>query len=76
MVAHTINSSTWEAEEGKFLSSRTARATLRNPVSKTNKQTNKTNKQTNKKDMISPLLHKRVQLWYRILNIPITDVNL
>jgi hypothetical protein len=35
------------------VSSRTARATQRNPVSKTkqNKQTNKTNKQTNKKEV-------------------------
>ena len=54
MVAHAFNPSTWEAEAGRFLSSRpawstewgsrTARATQRNPVSK-NKQT-QTNKQT------------------------------
>jgi hypothetical protein len=53
VVAHTFNPSTWEAEAGEFLnfkaslvyrvSSRTARATQRNPVQK------KTNKQTNKK---------------------------
>ena len=51
-MAHTFNPSTWEAEAGGFLSfqaslvyivsSRTARAIQRNPVSK--------NKQTNKKD--------------------------
>jgi hypothetical protein len=46
MVAHTFNSSTWEAEAGGFLSSRPAWSTVRaiqiNPVSKqTNKQTNK-----------------------------------
>ena len=47
-MAHTLNPSTWEAEAGGFefevslvyrVSSRTARATQRNPVSK--KQTNK-----------------------------------
>jgi hypothetical protein len=43
MVAHAFNPSTREAEAGKFLSSRTARTTQRNPVSK-NKKT-KTNKQ-------------------------------
>jgi hypothetical protein len=47
-VAHTFNPSTWEAEAGRFLSSRTARAIQTNPVSK-NKQTKQTNKQTNKK---------------------------
>jgi hypothetical protein len=49
VVAHAFNPSTWEAEAGKFLkaslvykvSSRTARATQRNPVSK-NKNKNKT----------------------------------
>ena len=50
MVVHAFNPSTWEAEAGEFLSSeaslvykvssRTARAIKRNPVSK-NKQTNK-----------------------------------
>jgi hypothetical protein len=57
---HTFNPSTWEAEAGGWISkfeaslvyrvsSRTARATQRNPVSKTNKQTNKqTNKKQNK----------------------------
>jgi hypothetical protein len=38
VVAHAFNPSTWEAETGGFLSSRTARAIQRNPVSKkTNK---------------------------------------
>jgi hypothetical protein len=50
VVAHAFNPSTQEAEAGRFLSSRplvykvsfrTARAIQRNPVSKTNKQTNK-----------------------------------
>jgi hypothetical protein len=53
IVAHTFNPSTWEAEAGESLSSefeaslvyrvsyRTARAIQRNPVSKTNKQTQK-----------------------------------
>jgi hypothetical protein len=34
VVVHTFNPSTWEAEAGGFLSSRTARAIQRNPVSK------------------------------------------
>jgi hypothetical protein len=37
MVAHAFNPSTWEAETDGFLSSRTARATQRNPASKQNK---------------------------------------
>jgi hypothetical protein len=53
VVAHDFNPSTWEAEAGGFLSSRTAKGTQRNPVSKktktkTNKQTNKTTKNKNK----------------------------
>jgi hypothetical protein len=63
VVAHAFNPSTWEAEAGRFsefkaslvyrVSSRTARATQRNPVSKnktkqTNKQKQKT--QTNKQN--------------------------
>jgi hypothetical protein len=55
VVAHAFNPSTQEAEEGEFLSSsliyrvssRTARATQRNPVSKKNK-TNQTNNNNNK----------------------------
>ena len=38
MVAHAFNPSTREAEAGGFLSSRTAWATQRNPVSKTRKK--------------------------------------
>jgi hypothetical protein len=55
VVAHGFNPSTWEAESGGFLSSeaslvykvssRTARAIQRNPVSKQNKTKQKTNKQ-------------------------------
>jgi hypothetical protein len=37
VVAHAFNPSTWEAEAGVFLSSRTAMATQRNPVSKNQK---------------------------------------
>jgi hypothetical protein len=46
---HAFNPSTQESEAGGFLSSRTARAIQRNPVSKNqkNKQTNK-NKTKNK----------------------------
>ena len=40
VVVRAFNPSTWEAEAGGFLSSRTARVTHRNPVSK--KQKNKT----------------------------------
>ena len=50
MVAHAFNPSTWEAEAGRFLSSRIARATQRNHVSKKqkNKNKNKTPKNNNK----------------------------
>jgi hypothetical protein len=60
-MAHTSNPSTWEAEAGGFLSSRaslvykvssrTARATQRNPVSKNQptKQTNKTKQNKKRK---------------------------
>jgi hypothetical protein len=41
VVAHAFNPSTWEAEAGEFLSSRPARATQRNPVSKNRKEKNK-----------------------------------
>jgi hypothetical protein len=51
MVAHAFNPSTWEAEAGEFLSSRppwvyrvssrTPRATQRNPVSKNQKKKKK-----------------------------------
>jgi hypothetical protein len=41
MVAHAFNPSTWEAEAGRFLSSRIARATQRNHVSKKQKNKNK-----------------------------------
>ena len=53
MVVHTFNPSTQEAEAGRFLSlrpawsrvsSRTARATQRNPVSKTRKKRKKRSK--------------------------------
>jgi hypothetical protein len=37
-LVHTFNSSTWEAEAGGLLSSRTARATQRNPVLKKEKK--------------------------------------
>jgi hypothetical protein len=47
VVAHAFNPSTWEAEAGGFLSSRTTRDTQRNPVSKKNK-----NKQTKKKRLL------------------------
>jgi hypothetical protein len=72
VVAHAFNPSTWEAEAGGFLSSeaslvyrvssRTARAIQRNPVSKTktNKQkkkkqkTKKKNQNKQKKDLLIP----------------------
>jgi hypothetical protein len=59
VVVHAFNPSTWEAEAGRFLSSRpakvykvssrTARATQRNSVSK-NKKQNKTTKKNRKKE--------------------------
>jgi hypothetical protein len=48
VVAHTFNLSTREAEAGGFLSSRTARATQRNPVSKNQNQNKNKNKKTQK----------------------------
>jgi hypothetical protein len=58
VVVHAFNPSTWEAEAGRFLSSRpawstkvssrTAKATQRNPVSK-NKKTKKQKKNQKKK---------------------------
>jgi hypothetical protein len=54
VVAHTFNSSTWEAEAGRFLSSRpawsTARATQRNPVSTKKKKKKKKNQRKKKKE--------------------------
>jgi hypothetical protein len=50
--AHTFNPSTWAAEAGGFLSSRTARTTQRNPVSKKQKKQNKRNKKRNFEDLI------------------------
>jgi hypothetical protein len=55
-VAHAFNPSTWEADRGRRMSefkaslvykvsSRTARATQRNPVSKKQNKTKQTNKQ-------------------------------
>ena len=49
MVAHAFNPSTREAGAGGFLSSRTARATQRNPVSKNQKKNKKTKKQKQKR---------------------------
>jgi hypothetical protein len=47
------------------VSSRTARATQRNPASKTNKQTNKqTNKKTNKMIIINIKYFKNITLYF------------
>jgi hypothetical protein len=63
MVAHTFNPSTWEAEAGRFLSSRPAWSTKwfpgqpglhRETLSRKNKK-QKTNKQTNKKSKLNIL---------------------
>jgi hypothetical protein len=48
-VALAFNPSTWEDEAGGFLSSRTARTTQRNPVSKNKTKQNKTKKQKKKR---------------------------
>jgi hypothetical protein len=53
VVAPAFNPSTREAETGGFLSSRTARAIQRNPVSKKQKQTKKQNKNKSKKNHTS-----------------------
>jgi hypothetical protein len=44
VVAYTFNPSTWEAEAGRFLSSRPARLTQRNPVSELKKRKKKKKK--------------------------------
>jgi hypothetical protein len=44
VVVHAFNPSTWEAEAGGFLSSRTAMTTQRNPVSKKKKKKRKEKK--------------------------------
>jgi hypothetical protein len=44
VVAHAFNPSTRETEAGGFLSSRPARTTQRNPVSKNKKKKTKQNK--------------------------------
>jgi hypothetical protein len=51
-VAHAFNPSTREAEAGRFLSSRTARATQRNPVLKNQKKKKKKKKKRKKEDGI------------------------
>ena len=72
VVAHTFNPSAWEAEAGRFLSlrpawstrvsSRTAKATKRKPVSKKQKQ--KQNfKDTNFRKLAIPLLKERLNLY-------------
>jgi hypothetical protein len=50
VVVHAFNLSTWEAEAGEFLSSRTARATQRNPVSAKKQNKNKTKKKKKNKN--------------------------
>jgi hypothetical protein len=45
MMPHTFNPSIWEAEAGRFLSLRTARATQRNPASKKPKKKKKKKKE-------------------------------
>jgi hypothetical protein len=47
VAVQVFNPSTWEAEAGRFLSSRTARATQRNPVSKNKTKQNKTKQNKN-----------------------------
>jgi hypothetical protein len=49
VAAHTFKPSTWEAEAGRFLSSKPACSTKRVPRQLKNKQTNKHTKQTKKK---------------------------
>jgi hypothetical protein len=49
VVVHAFNPRTWEAEAGRFLSSRPARATKRNPALKKKKKNQKNKPQKNKK---------------------------
>jgi hypothetical protein len=68
-VAHTFNPSTWEAEAGKIsefkaslvyrVSSRTARATQRNPVS--NNNNNKKNKTKQQQQKKKPHTHTQIK---------------
>ena len=51
-MAHAFKPSTWEAEAGRFLSSRTARAAQRNPVSKNQKPKPNNNNGKKKKTLI------------------------
>jgi hypothetical protein len=50
VVVHACNPSIWEAEAGRFLSSRTARATQRNPVSKNQKRKKEVRGEEGKKE--------------------------
>ena len=79
-TVHAFNPSTWEAEAGGFLefevslvyrvSSRTARATQRNPVSKNKTPKRKTNKQTEFVICLSIIYHlSRRESYYRALAI-------
>jgi hypothetical protein len=54
VVSHTFNPSTREAEAGGFLSSRTARVTQRNPISKNQKT--KPNQTKQNKNPKTPLM--------------------
>jgi hypothetical protein len=54
VVAHAFNPSTGEAEAGGFLSSRTARATQRNPVLKNKTKQNKTKQNKTKQNKTKP----------------------
>jgi hypothetical protein len=60
VVAHAFNPSSWEAEAGKFLvyrvSSRTARATQKNPVSKNKNKNKKKKKKTHTKQKMGSQL--------------------
>jgi hypothetical protein len=49
VVPHAFDPNTWEAEAGGFLSSRTAKAIQRNPVSKPPSKKKKKNKRKNLK---------------------------
>jgi hypothetical protein len=69
VVAHAFNPGTWEAEAGGFLaslvyrvSSRTARATQRNPISEKKKKQNK--KQTNKHQLRKEAMNKKCLIFF------------
>ena len=75
-MVHAFDPSTWEAKVGEFLSSRPARATQRNPVTKKKKKKKKKKekkrkekKKKKKKSVKTSWNQKVCELEFMILNI-------